>query len=83
MRSDVASSWRDPTEEIVEFVVRAYPNPGDSIAVTFTDGAVLLVYADRPDMVITTKFLESERRMVRVLCEKSISTSRGQAVGLA
>jgi len=69
-------------EQIVEFVVRAYPGPSDGIATTLAYGAVLFVDADGPDMLVAAKFLESEGRMLRIVREERISAARCQPIWL-
>jgi len=73
----------DLTKEIVEFVVRTYPNPDNRIAVAFANGAVLFVDANRPDVIVPSELLESERRMIGILREECVSAPRGHTMGFA
>jgi hypothetical protein len=68
------------TKEFVKLVVCAYPNPYNCVAVSLADGAVLLVDADGPDVVVAAEFLESKRRMAGVIGESRISASRSQTM---
>src|SRR5207249_1306441 len=49
----------------------------------FTDGTVLFVDPDRPDVLVATELLEPKSGLIEVFREERISAARRLAVGLA
>ena len=54
-------------EQIIKFVVRADPDPGDRITVALTDGPVLFVDPYRPDACMATQLLEPQCGVIWIL----------------
>ena len=65
----LAEALASSTEEFIELIVRTDPNPDDCVAGPLSNGAILFIDANRPNVVITTKLLESKRRMIGILRE--------------
>jgi hypothetical protein len=53
-------------KQLVEFVVRADPNPFNRVAGAHTHRPILFSNADGPDVAAPLQFLETQRRMLRL-----------------
>ena len=53
-------------KERLEVVVGTDPDPDNGIAFAFTDRAVLFIDPHRPNLVIASELLETQRRMAGV-----------------
>ena len=73
---EVQGSLTGSAKQMVEIVVGSDPNPNDGVGPAFTDGAVLLVNADRPEVFVAAQFFEPERRMGWILSKESIGAPR-------
>jgi hypothetical protein len=66
------SGGQGSVEEVIEFVVRANPEPDDLLAVSLADCAVLLVDPHGPHIIAARQFFEPQRRVTRVRGEQPV-----------
>src|ERR1035441_3239562 len=66
-------------KEFVEVVMRADPNPDNRVAAAFPDGAVLLIDAHGPEVLVASKLLETQRGVAGVIQKHPISAARSLA----
>ena len=62
----------ESTEQFVEVIVGAKPDPDDGVAASLADRPVLFVDAHGPDVVVAAQFLEPKRGMARIAGELGV-----------
>jgi hypothetical protein len=72
--------WNCGSEKIVEFVVRAYPKPGYGFTHALPNCAILVIYPNRPNVVVSAKLFETKPLRERVFHKLSIGASSGMPV---
>src|ERR1035438_437638 len=66
-------------KEFVEVVMRTDPNPDNRVAAAFPHGAVLLINAHGPEVLVASKLLETQRGVAGVVQKHPISAARSLA----